>query len=182
MAEQISPVLLLVFNRPEETRRVFAAIRRVQPVKLYLSADGPRTDIPGETERCEKVRQIATAIDWDCEVKTLFREQNLGCKYAVTGGIDWFFEQEEKGIILLHAEERLVLDVLGGGFKLVHFFVPVPIGDKSGFRHWGKEQFAGKAPPRNAREFACSVQGFIAGGHTSTNQANDAVHVFILFL
>jgi hypothetical protein len=33
-------------------------------------------------------------------VKTLFRERNLGCKYAVSGGISWFFEQEEQGIIL----------------------------------------------------------------------------------
>ena len=39
-------------------------------------------------------------IDWECEVKTLFREENLGCKYAVSGAIDWFFANEEMGIIL----------------------------------------------------------------------------------
>jgi hypothetical protein len=33
-------------------------------------------------------------------VKTLFREDNLGCKLAVSGAITWFFEQEEMGIIL----------------------------------------------------------------------------------
>jgi hypothetical protein len=43
---------------------------------------------------------ILDGIDWDCEVKTLFREKNLGCRVAVSSAIDWFFENEEEGIIL----------------------------------------------------------------------------------
>ena len=43
---------------------------------------------------------LATDVDWPCEVKTLFREKNLGCKLAVSSGIDWFFENEGMGIIL----------------------------------------------------------------------------------
>lgn len=39
-------------------------------------------------------------IDWDCEVKTLFREENLGVREAVSSGITWFFEHEEQGIII----------------------------------------------------------------------------------
>lgn len=39
-------------------------------------------------------------MDWPCEVKTLFREENLGCKYAVSRAITWFFGYEEQGIIL----------------------------------------------------------------------------------
>jgi len=39
-------------------------------------------------------------IDWDCEVKTLFREENLGVRVAVSSAITWFFEQEEQGIII----------------------------------------------------------------------------------
>ncbi|HOK63602.1 MAG TPA: hypothetical protein PLE17_06900, partial [Soehngenia sp.] len=37
---------------------------------------------------------------WNCEVKTLFREKNLGCGKAVSQAITWFFENEEMGIIL----------------------------------------------------------------------------------
>jgi hypothetical protein len=33
-------------------------------------------------------------------VYTLFREQNLGCRKAVSSAIDWFFQHEEAGIIL----------------------------------------------------------------------------------
>ena len=39
-------------------------------------------------------------MDWPCEVKTLFRQENLGCQQAIYQGISWFFEQEEMGIIL----------------------------------------------------------------------------------
>jgi len=75
------------------------AIRRAQPPRLYVAADGPR-DRPGEPRRCEEVRRIATAVDWPCDVKTLFRDQNLGLRRAVASAIDWFFESEEEGIVL----------------------------------------------------------------------------------
>lgn len=95
-----SAVLFLVFNRPDTTERVFREIRRARPPRLYVAADGPRADRTDEASRCDEVREIATAVDWPCEVHTLFREENLGCKVAVSEGIDWFFENEERGIIL----------------------------------------------------------------------------------
>ena len=93
-------VLFLVFNRPDTTAQVFEAIRKAQPPRLYVAADGPREGRDGEAERVARVREIATAVDWPCELKTLFRKKNLGCKYAVSGAITWFFEHEEQGIIL----------------------------------------------------------------------------------
>jgi hypothetical protein len=95
-----SPVLFLIFNRPEPTRRVFEALRAARPPRLYIAADGPRSSRPGEAARCAATREVITTIDWPCEVRTLLRDDNLGCKRAVSGGIDWFFEQEEQGIII----------------------------------------------------------------------------------
>ena len=95
-----SPVLFLIFNRPETTQQVFSAIRKAKPPRLYVAADGPRSDYPNEDEKCEHSRKIATNVDWGCEVKTLFRDQNLGCRLAVGQAIYWFFEQEPEGIIL----------------------------------------------------------------------------------
>ncbi|TCP58762.1 hypothetical protein EV663_11728 [Rhodovulum bhavnagarense] len=94
------PILFLTFNRPDTTARVFEAIRAARPARLYVAADGPRPDRAGEAERCAEVRCIATAVDWPCEVKTLFRNENLGCRRAVSGAITWFFENEPEGIIL----------------------------------------------------------------------------------
>jgi hypothetical protein len=95
-----TPVLFLIFNRPDTTAIVFEAIRKKRPRYLFIAADGPRTDKPGEVELCEQTRQIATNIDWNCEVKTLFRTSNMGCGRAIKSAIDWFFENVEEGIIL----------------------------------------------------------------------------------
>lgn len=94
-------VLFLVFNRLDTTKQVFEAIRQAKPPRLYIAADGARANKQGESEKVQAVRNsIMQKIDWECEVKTLFRDENLGCKKAVSGAIDWFFENEEQGIIL----------------------------------------------------------------------------------
>jgi hypothetical protein len=94
------PVLFLIFNRPETTGRVFECIRQIKPARLYIAADAPRTGQPDEIEQCRQARAIAENVDWNCDLKTLYREQNLGCRQAIAGAISWFFEQEEYGVIL----------------------------------------------------------------------------------
>jgi hypothetical protein len=95
-----TPVLFIVFNRPDTTQAVFDAIKKAQPKKLFVGADGPRKERKEDVEKCNAVRAIIKQVDWDCEVKTLFRDENLGCNKAVTGAISWFFEQVNEGIIL----------------------------------------------------------------------------------
>jgi len=96
-----TPVLFLLFNRPDTTKEVLRSIRQAKPPCLYVAADGPRESKPGEAEVVASVREYVLGnIDWTCDVKTLFREKNLGCKYAVSSAIDWFFDNEEMGIIL----------------------------------------------------------------------------------
>lgn len=94
------PVLLIVFNRPDTTRRVFEAIRKARPSRLFVAADGPRDYKEGESERCRLTREVATAVDWECEVQTLFRDTNLGCGRGPSSAITWFFQHVESGIIL----------------------------------------------------------------------------------
>jgi len=94
------PVLLLVFNRPDLAEQVFAAIRAAKPSRLFVAADGPRADRTEEDLLCEQCRALVRHVDWPCEVMTLFRESNLGCKKAVSSAITWFFEHVEEGIIL----------------------------------------------------------------------------------
>jgi len=94
-------ILFLVFNRPDITKQVFESIRQARPLRLYVASDGPRKDMEGDVEKVQAVRDlIMMNIDWDCEVKTLFRDQNLGLKYAVSEAITWFFKYEKQGIIL----------------------------------------------------------------------------------
>lgn len=95
-----SPVLFLIFSRPDTTTAVFEQIRLAKPSRLYIAADGARKDRPEEEQLCKETLLIVSHIDWPCQVKTLYRDTNLGCKNAVSSAIDWFFEQEEEGIIL----------------------------------------------------------------------------------
>ena len=108
MSDKITPpqslntaVLFLIFNRADTAIEVLKAIKEAKPLRLYIAADGPRVKRTGEAEKVISTRDlILQNVDWDCEVKTLFRDRNLGCKYAVSSAIDWFFENEDMGIIL----------------------------------------------------------------------------------
>ncbi|MEI6553566.1 MAG: glycosyltransferase family 2 protein [bacterium] len=80
--------------------RVFNEIRKIKPRKLYVVSDGPRENRPGEKEACIDAKKIIESVDWECEVFKNYSEINLGCKKRVSSGIDWFFENEEEGIIL----------------------------------------------------------------------------------
>lgn len=95
-----TPVAFIIFNRPDTTERVFAAIAKARPSKLLVVADGPRKNRAGEVEKCAATRAIIDHVDWDCEVLTNFSDRNLGCKMRVSSGIDWVFEQVEEAIIL----------------------------------------------------------------------------------
>ena len=93
-------VLLLLFNRPDTTRAVFAAIRQAQPARLYVAADGPRPNRPADIAACAAARAEVASIDWPCQVQTLFQDRNLNCGVGPVTAINWFFSQEEEGIIL----------------------------------------------------------------------------------
>lgn len=95
-----TPVVLIVFNRPETTARVFAAIREARPQQLLVVADGPRANRPDDALKCTEVRAIVEQVDWPCEVARNYSETNLGCKMRVSSGLDWVFSQVEEAIIL----------------------------------------------------------------------------------
>jgi len=95
-----APVLFLVFNRPDLTRRVFQRIREARPGQLFIAADGPRRGHPTDAATCAETRLEVADVDWPCEVRHLLREENLGCKHAVSSAITWFFGHVDAGIIL----------------------------------------------------------------------------------
>lgn len=94
-------VLYIVFKRLDMVTQSFESIRRAKPPKLYISSDGPRENNEEEILKVNSVRRYITDnIDWECEVKTLFREKNLGCNLNVTYSLNWFFDNEEAGIVI----------------------------------------------------------------------------------
>ena len=91
-------VALFLFNRPELTAAVFDRIAQQRPMRLFLIADGPRTE--ADRSLCDAAREAVSHIDWDCEIHRNFSDVNLGCRRRMSIGIDWVFEHVDEAILL----------------------------------------------------------------------------------
>lgn len=96
----LTPVILVVFNRPNLLDNLLQQIKLANPKKVYVLADAPRVGNQADLALCEEVRAIIDSFDLGCELIKLYRTTNLGCKKNIETGLDWIFEQEEFGIIL----------------------------------------------------------------------------------
>src|SRR5260370_14521031 len=94
------PVDWSASNRPELTRQVLDAVRRVCPPKLLVIADGPRADREGEVSRCQATQAVIESVDWPCEGLREYSDVNLGCRRRVSSGIDLVFSVVDEAIIL----------------------------------------------------------------------------------
>jgi hypothetical protein len=93
-----TPVLLIVWQRPELLDEQVAFLKRNQVLNIYISCDGPNQK---NKHLVDQVREkIHILFDWDCNLRLNYLESNLGCKLGVFAALDWFFAQNEYGIIL----------------------------------------------------------------------------------
>ena len=95
-----APVVFLGYRRPDQTSRVFEAIREARPTTLFLVMDGPNPSAPGDSDAVEKTRELLGDIDWPAEVHRLYAESNLGLKVRVTSGLDAVFDEVDEAIIV----------------------------------------------------------------------------------
>jgi len=94
-----TPILLVLYNRVEETHNLFQIIRKIKPEKLYVAADGANRNIPIDYQHCLQARSVIMP-EWKCETKFLFHDNHIGKSKNVYSAISWMFEHEEEGIIL----------------------------------------------------------------------------------
>jgi len=97
-AEFDEPIMIIAFNRPESTERVFREVRKIKPKDFFLAVDGPRNK--EEEKKVQRVRDTINEIDWECNVHTLFSDKNKGCLGGVSSAESWFFDNVGRGIIL----------------------------------------------------------------------------------
>ena len=95
-----APVLLITFNRTDTTLRVFNAIRKAKPPKLYVFNDGPRKNNENDRKAREEINQIIDKIDWKCDLTLFFPEKGFGPGFGPANAISWAFEKEDRLIIL----------------------------------------------------------------------------------
>jgi hypothetical protein len=93
-------VAIIIFNRPDITRRVVDVVARIRPRKLFVIADGPRQWMAGEAENCLAARAVIESVDWECEVLKNYSDINLGVGHRPSTGLRWVFEQTDAAIVL----------------------------------------------------------------------------------
>lgn len=138
------PVLLIFFNREDEVQQVIDAIRKYAPEKMYLASDGGRTE--KEHQKVLRIREkVKQSIDWECQIKCLFSDKNLGCQWGPITAVNWIFENEDRCIIL---EDDCVPDDLFFGYceqLLERYADNKSVWMVSGENYLGDDSMFGKA-------------------------------------
>jgi hypothetical protein len=67
---------------------------------LLVVGDGPRPDRPDDARLVAETRALIDGVDWPCEVRTCFSEENLNCHRRIATGLDWVFANVPEAIIL----------------------------------------------------------------------------------
>ena len=93
------PVLVLGYNRANHIKKLFKALSKIKPKKIYISLDGPKKNTKDEVNT-QLVKNEIQKINWKCSIKKKYNIKNLGCRDSVRSGIDWFFKDNQFGIIL----------------------------------------------------------------------------------
>ena len=94
------PVILFLFNRPDNLRRVVEVLRRVQPPLIFVIADGPRPNHPDDVARCRAARAVVEHFDWSCRVVRSYADTNMGCTARISSGLNWAFQEVAEAIVL----------------------------------------------------------------------------------
>lgn len=96
-----TPILLNVFNRPNETSKVLSVLSEIKPGVLYIHCDGARVGVEQDVENVHRVKMlIHDTISWPCDLFTLYESHNCGCGLGPANALNWFFSNVEEGIIL----------------------------------------------------------------------------------
>ena len=95
-----TPVVVIIFNRPDKTKLLFESISKYKPDNLFIISDGPRKNVLNDKEKVKKTREVFKNIFWKCKVLTNYSDENLGTRNRIVSGINWVFQNVEKAIFL----------------------------------------------------------------------------------
>jgi len=97
----LAPIALFVYNRPEHTLRTLEALQKnelAEKSKLYIFSDGAKT--PEDEPMVKAVRAICSEIKGFREIQLIEKEKNQGLANSIIAGVSKLFEDYEKLIIM----------------------------------------------------------------------------------
>ena len=81
-------------------RGLIRSLAAAEPKLILLSVDGPRTNRLNDIELVRQTEEMVSEITWDAEIRTRFRESNLGLRNAVVDAVTWANNEFGKVIVL----------------------------------------------------------------------------------
>ncbi|GHU69594.1 glycosyl transferase [Bacteroidia bacterium] len=101
MNMSLSPIILFVYNRPDETQKALAALRQnilAPDSDLFIFSDAPKN--PDVGQKVQQVRKIVHSIEGFKSVHIIEAEKNKGLAHSVIDGVSQIIEKYGKVIVL----------------------------------------------------------------------------------
>ena len=95
-----TPILLLVYIKPQTTKKIIAVLRKIKAEKIYISINIPKKNEKKNIFNNHEVKKIIKSIDWKCKLIKKERKIHLDSYSSYSSAIKWFFNNEKEGIIL----------------------------------------------------------------------------------
>ena len=81
-------------------RGLIRSLAALKPKLILLSVDGPKMNRLTDVELVRQTQEMVNEINWDAEIRTRFRESNLGLRKAVVDSVTWANSEYGKVIVL----------------------------------------------------------------------------------
>jgi hypothetical protein len=92
------PILVIAYKRPALLQNLLQIILQNNFGQIYVFCDGAAGN--KDQELVQQTKKIILTFRKSNNCKILFEENNLGCGKGVKKALDWFFSENESGIIL----------------------------------------------------------------------------------
>ena len=93
------PVVIIVYNRPFQTKKLLKKLEDIKPKNLIIISDGPKKNSLDIKKNLE-VRKITKKINWSCKKIYINSKNNLGLKKRIYTGLNFVFKKFDQAIIL----------------------------------------------------------------------------------
>jgi Glycosyl transferase family 2 len=113
--QNLAPIALFVYNRPEHTRRTLNYLQKnllADESRLFIFSDAAKTD--DDKAKVEQVRQLVKEVTGFKSVKVIARKENLGLANSIISGVTQLVNEYGKVIVF---ED----DLLSSPFTLQYF-------------------------------------------------------------
>src|ERR1700761_7523469 len=98
--QNLAPIALFVYNRPEHTRRTISYLQKnllADESRLFIFSDGAKTD--EDKAKVEQVRHLIKEVTGFKSVKVISRKENLGLANSIISGVTQLVNEYGKVIV-----------------------------------------------------------------------------------